>query len=72
MEIPGHKVKEHRTRLELNQAELGARIGVSSQQIMRYEVHGIQNMRVRRLVELCRVFGCTADELLDMEGGDGE
>lgn len=72
MEIPGHKVKEYRIGLGLNQAELGARIGVSSQQIMRYEVHGIQNMRARRLVDFCKEFGCTSDELLDMKGGDSE
>lgn len=68
MKIPGRKIKERRKERGLNQAELGALIGVSGQQIMRYEVHGIENMRVRRLVAICEVFGCTANDLL--EGGE--
>ena len=66
--ISGRKIKEKRHALGLSQVELGALIGVSSQQVMRYEVHGIENMRVRRLVALCEVFGCTANDLL--EGGE--
>lgn len=68
MNISGRRIREKRRALGLNQVELGALIGVSSQQIMRYEVHGIENMRVRRLVALCEAFGCTANDLL--EGGE--
>lgn len=70
MKIAGHKIKKMRNEHGWSQVELGAMVGVSSQQIMRYEVHGIENMRLRRLVALCEVFGCTADDLLDMKGGE--
>ena len=39
----------------MTQRELGRRVGVCKQQIMRYEVDGVENMRVRRLVAICCV-----------------
>lgn len=68
MKIPGQEIRQRRNERGLSQTELGALIGVSYQQIMRYELHGIENMRVRRLVALCEVFDCTANDLL--EGGE--
>ncbi|WP_418252096.1 helix-turn-helix domain-containing protein [Gordonibacter urolithinfaciens] len=64
MDVAGQRIRERRLERGWSQTELGRRMGVSKQQVMRYEVHGIGNMRVRRLAALCEVFGCTADELL--------
>ncbi|MEG0322625.1 MAG: helix-turn-helix transcriptional regulator [Raoultibacter sp.] len=64
MNTDGQRIKEKRHEMGLNQTELGARIGVSKQQVMRYEVHGIENMRVRRLVRLAEVFGCSVSDLI--------
>ncbi len=64
MEKPSERIRRMRREAGLTQRELGRRVGVCKQQIMRYEVDGVENMRVRRLVAICRELGCTADELL--------
>lgn len=63
----GERIAAMRRERGWSQQELGRRIGVSKQQVMRYEVHGMQNMRVRRLVALCRALGCSADGLLGID-----
>ena len=60
----GRRIAEMRRKRGWNQTELGRRIGVSKQQVMRYETRGIANMRARRLATLCEVLGCSADDLL--------
>lgn len=66
MDTAGQRIKQKRLERGWSQSELGRRIGVSKQQVMRYEVHGIENMRVRRLAALCAALGCTIDYLLGL------
>ena len=61
----GRRIAEMRRERGWNQAQLGERIGVSKQQVMRYETRGIANMWVRRLAKLCEVLQCSADWLLE-------
>ena len=68
MKIPGQRIKERRKERGWNQTELAEKVGVSRQQIMRYEVHGIQTMRARTLAALCMALGCSADWLLGIDG----
>lgn len=64
MEFAGRRIAEMRRKRGWSQGELARRIGVSRQQVIRYETRGIGNMRVRRLALLCAALGCSADELL--------
>lgn len=64
MESAGRRIAEMRRERGWSQGELARRIGVSRQQVIRYESRGIGNMRVRRLALLCAALGCSADELL--------
>lgn len=65
----GRRIAEMRRERGWNQMELGRRIGVSKQQVMRYETRGIANMRARRLAAPCEVLDCSADDLLGIRGG---
>lgn len=68
MESAGKRIAEMRRERGWSQGELARRIGVSRQQVLRYETRGIQNMRARRLALLCTELGCSADELLGIWG----
>lgn len=72
MESAGRRIAEMRRARGWSQTELALRIGVSRQQVMRYETRGIQNMRVRRLARLCDELGCSADALLGIGSSGSE
>lgn len=60
------KIKAFRKEAGLTQQELGEKIGVSYQTICMWE-RGITHPRYGKLVELCKLFGCTIGELLTEE-----
>lgn len=66
MEEAGQKICELRKKKGLTQTELGQMIGVSKQQIMRYETKGISTMRVHRLYDLAEALETTVSEILDV------
>ena len=64
MDAAGQMIKDKRLEMGLTQTEFGKLIGVSKQQVMRYETKGIANMRVRRLVKVAQVCRCRIDDLV--------
>lgn len=48
----GGRIKEHRIRKGLSQEELGSKVGVSFQQIQKYE-KGLNRLGASRVVQLC-------------------
>lgn len=67
METAGQTIARLRKERGWNQAELGRRMGVSGQQVMRYETKGIRTMRVHRLYDMADALGCTVAEILGIE-----
>lgn len=64
METAGQRIMQLRKSNGWNQTELGRRIGISKQQVMRYETKGIRTMRVHRLYDLADALGCTVADIL--------
>lgn len=64
METAGQRIMQLRKSKGWNQTELGRRIGISKQQVMRYETKGIRTMRVHRLYDLADALGCTVADIL--------
>ena len=67
METAGQRIKKLRHAKGWNQTELGQRIGVSKQQVMRYETKGIRTMRVHRLYDMAAALGCSVSDILEPE-----
>lgn len=62
--IIGSRLRTRRTQLGLSQEQLASAIGVSYQQIQRYE-NGVGRMTVSRLLELARKLEMPVGQLLD-------
>jgi len=67
----GQIVREKRKSLQLSQAELGEKIGVSVQTISRWECDGGMP-DISQIVPLAKVLGTTTDMLLGMETSEEE
>ena len=63
MEHIGQKIKDLRKKADLTQDRLADYLGVSPQAVSKWEV-GSASPDLALIAPLCRVFGCTADELL--------
>ncbi|MBR4895167.1 MAG: helix-turn-helix transcriptional regulator, partial [Clostridia bacterium] len=63
MEHIGQKIKDLRKKADLTQDRLADYLGVSSQAVSKWEV-GQASPDLALIAPLCRVFGCSADELL--------
>lgn len=71
----GARVREIRIRAGLTQQELADALGLSFQQVQKYE-KGANRMGASRLVEVARTLGCSLDDLFEgvdpkSEGGAG-
>lgn len=66
--IVGGNIRTHRTVRRLSQTELGESVGVTFQQIQKYE-KGTNRVSASKLVEIARVLGCGTADLL--AGADG-
>lgn len=67
-----NRVRSRRIALGLTQIELAKMLGLSFQQIQKYEA-GISRMSAGRLFELSRVLACPTDYFFDgLEGGDAD
>ncbi len=67
----GANLRRLRTLRRMSQEELGARIGITFQQVQKYE-KGSNRLSISRAVACCRVLGCTIADLLagiDEDGG---
>ena len=60
--IVGRNVREKRTRAGMGQEELGAAIGVTFQQVQKYE-RGLNRMGASRLVQIANAIGIPVIEL---------
>jgi transcriptional regulator with XRE-family HTH domain len=67
----GSTIRMRRLRLKMSQAELGKALGVTFQQIQKYE-RGINAIASTRIPDLCRVLEITPNELLGSNKADGE
>lgn len=64
MESAGQRICELRNKKGLTQTQLGQLVGISKQQVMRYETKGIRTMRVHRLYDLAKALDTTVAEIL--------
>jgi len=62
----GERIKRRRLELGMSQKALGAELGVSFQQIQKYE-NGSTRLLVARLLEIARVLGTSIPVLLDLQ-----
>lgn len=60
----GARLKELRIERELTQCEVGDRLGVSFQQIQKYEL-GTNDMSIPRLIHFCRALGIEPQVVID-------
>ena len=60
----GNRVRELRTRAGLSQTELGVQLGVSFQQIQKYE-KGTNRMGASRLIQVCEALSITITDIFD-------
>ena len=63
----GLRIRLRRVELGLSQAELGKRLGISFQQIQKYE-KGVNRISGARFVELCRLLQVEPNYLLGWQG----
>lgn len=59
----GARIRARRLELDISQTALGDGIGVTFQQIQKYE-RGVNRVAVSTLLEICKVLDCRPDELL--------
>ncbi|MCR5683764.1 MAG: helix-turn-helix domain-containing protein [Clostridiales bacterium] len=71
MEHIGQKIKDLRKKADLTQDRLADYLGVSSQAVSKWEV-GQASPDLALIAPLCRVLGCSADELLGLNEQDEE
>ncbi|MCR5876545.1 helix-turn-helix domain-containing protein [Phenylobacterium sp. J426] len=64
----GARIRVRRRALRLSQRRLGERVGVTFQQIQKYE-SGSQRLSVVRLLAIAGALDCSVGELLDLPGG---
>lgn len=60
----GNRVRELRTRAGLSQTDLGERLGVSFQQVQKYE-KGVNRMGASRLIQICEALKVTIVDIFD-------
>lgn len=63
----GNTIRTHRNRVGLSQEELGRELGVTFQQIQKYE-KGNNRLSLRRAVQVCDLFEIPLDELAGVNG----
>lgn len=60
------KLKEFRSKVKLNQAEVASKLGVSQSCYSLWEV-GKREPNSKQIMQLCVLFECTPNELLDFK-----
>lgn len=58
----GRNIRTRRTAMGLSQQRLGRYLGISFQQVQKYE-NGANNVACEKLVWLATLFGCSIDDL---------
>jgi transcriptional regulator with XRE-family HTH domain len=60
----GNRVRELRTRAGLSQTDLGEKLGVSFQQVQKYE-KGVNRMGASRLIQICDALKVSIADVFD-------
>lgn len=60
----GQRLRDVRNAAGLSQSELGEQIGVTFQQIQKYE-KGVNRVSVPKLIQICKVLDCAPTVFLD-------
>ena len=63
----GQAIRSHREKQGMSQTALGKLLGVSFQQIQKYE-WGINSVSAARIPDLCNALGISPDELFESTG----
>jgi transcriptional regulator with XRE-family HTH domain len=63
----GNRLRAYRIEAGMSQEELGSKLGVSFQQIQKYE-KGSNRLAVVRMVEVCKLLKITPHALIDWDG----
>ena len=63
----GERIRARRNQIEMSQEELGSALGVSFQQIQKYE-KGVNRLSSGRLVQLADALQCSVTDLIGGEG----
>ena len=64
LEVPARKIREMREERDMTQRDLGNAISVSDKTISKWETgRGMPDIVMLR--RICKVFGCTIDELVN-------
>lgn len=58
------RIARLRTDRQMSQHDLGKRLGVSHVSVGKWETGQTQNLKLKNLIALCRLFGISADDLL--------
>jgi transcriptional regulator with XRE-family HTH domain len=66
----GEKIRGYRNQLQISQAELGDKLGVSFQQIQKYE-KGVNRVSGTRMMQIAQVFDIDVADLLPEQPGNG-
>jgi transcriptional regulator with XRE-family HTH domain len=65
--IVGERIKARRNVLGVSQQDLGEKLGVSFQQIQKYE-KGVNRVATGRLIQICQALQCDLTDLADLGG----
>lgn len=60
----GNRVRDLRTRAGLSQTDLGHKLGVSFQQVQKYE-KGVNRMGASRLIQICEALQISINDVFD-------
>lgn len=60
------KLKEYRTRLNMSQRDIAKLLDMSQANYWRFE-KGISLLNSDQILELCKIFDCTPNDLFDIE-----
>lgn len=64
----GNRIRAYRLEREMSQEQLGDKLGVSFQQVQKYE-KGANRLSVGRMVEICKTFAVTPHDLIGWKKG---
>jgi transcriptional regulator with XRE-family HTH domain len=64
----GQRLRARRMELDMSQQELGEKLGVSFQQVQKYE-KGINRLGASRLLQVCGILQTTVDYFMGGNGG---
>jgi transcriptional regulator with XRE-family HTH domain len=67
----GEKIRGHRNRLKISQEQLGAALGVTFQQVQKYE-NGVNRLSGSRLQKVADIFKCKVTDLFPPQKGSRE